>query len=137
MEFRAFFSYGEWFGTEPREFLFRGTAEVPSEQTICFVYSVFRGIIMLSEISNRTSLPHPPFLSRSSLNIFTSFSPFLSLSFSLNFSHSGQCWIFGFGLTLILERCGCRTDAVDKRWENAGVGLIFTRHCGIPTFTYL
>ncbi len=68
-EFRAFFSSAEWFGTEFREFatifvpgtefraffsssewnsesfLFRGTAGITSELTICFVYSVVRGIV--------------------------------------------------------------------------------------------
>jgi hypothetical protein len=33
-------------------FLFRGTAEIPPEQTNCSVYSVFRGVIFLSEIAN-------------------------------------------------------------------------------------
>jgi hypothetical protein len=33
-------------------FLFRGTAGIPSEMIICSVYSVFRGIIFLSEIPN-------------------------------------------------------------------------------------
>ncbi len=33
-------------------FLFRGTAGIPLEITICSVYSVFRGIIFLSEIPN-------------------------------------------------------------------------------------
>ncbi len=33
-------------------FLFRGTAGIPPEQTNCSVYSVFRGIIFLSEIAN-------------------------------------------------------------------------------------
>ncbi len=33
-------------------FLFLGTAEIPSEITICSVYSVFRGIIFLLEIPN-------------------------------------------------------------------------------------
>jgi hypothetical protein len=33
-------------------FLFRGTDGIPSEITICSVYSVFRGIIFLSEIPN-------------------------------------------------------------------------------------
>jgi hypothetical protein len=37
-------------------------------------------------------------------------------------------------LTLILERCGCRTD---ERWKNAGAGQILSRHCSISTFTYL
>jgi hypothetical protein len=32
-------------GTEIRDFLFRGTTGIPSEITICSVYSVFRGII--------------------------------------------------------------------------------------------
>ncbi len=47
-----FFSSAEEFGTEFREFLFRGTAGIPSEIAICSVYSVFRGIIFLSEIPN-------------------------------------------------------------------------------------
>jgi hypothetical protein len=51
-EFRAVFSSAEGFGTEFRSFLFRGTAGIPSEITICSVYSVFRGIIFLSEIPN-------------------------------------------------------------------------------------
>ncbi len=33
-------------------FLFRGTAGIPPEQINCSVYSVFRGIIFLSEIDN-------------------------------------------------------------------------------------
>ncbi len=33
-------------------FLFRGTAGIPLEITICFIYSIFRGIIFLSEIAN-------------------------------------------------------------------------------------
>jgi hypothetical protein len=33
-------------------FLLRGTAGIPPEQTNCSVYSVFRGIIFLSEIAN-------------------------------------------------------------------------------------
>ncbi len=44
-EFRLVFSSAEGFGTEFREFLFRGTAGIPSEIIICSVYSVFRGII--------------------------------------------------------------------------------------------
>jgi hypothetical protein len=52
MEFRIVFSSAEGFGTEFREFLFRGTAGIPSEITICSFYSVFRGIIFLSEIPN-------------------------------------------------------------------------------------
>ncbi len=51
-EFRVFFSSAEGFGTEFRGFLFRGAAGIPSEITICSVYSVFRGIIFLSEIPN-------------------------------------------------------------------------------------
>ncbi len=35
-----------------RKFLFRGTSWIPPEQTNCFVYSVSRGIIFLSEIAN-------------------------------------------------------------------------------------
>jgi hypothetical protein len=51
-EFRVVFSSAEGFGTEFRGFLFRGTAGIPSEITICSGYSVFRGIIFLSEIPN-------------------------------------------------------------------------------------
>jgi hypothetical protein len=51
-EFRVIFSSSEGFGTEFRDFLFRGTTGIPSEITICSVYSVFRGIIFLSEIPN-------------------------------------------------------------------------------------
>jgi hypothetical protein len=54
MEFRVVFSSAEGFRTEFRGFLFRGTAGIPSEITICSVYSVFRGIIFLSEIPNPT-----------------------------------------------------------------------------------
>ncbi len=36
-------------------FLFRGTAGIPSEITICSVYSVFRGINFWSEIPNPTT----------------------------------------------------------------------------------
>ncbi len=53
-EFRDVFSSAEGFGTEFREILFRGTAGIPSEITICSVNSVFRGIIFLSEIPNPT-----------------------------------------------------------------------------------
>jgi hypothetical protein len=53
-EFRVVFSSTEGFGTEFRGFLFRGTAGIPSEITICSFYSVFRGIIFLSEIPNPT-----------------------------------------------------------------------------------
>ncbi len=45
-------SYFLFRGTEFRDFLFRGTTGIPSEITICSVYSVFRGIIILSEIPN-------------------------------------------------------------------------------------
>ncbi len=38
-------------------FLFRGTAGIPSEISICSVYSVFRGIIFLSEIPSPTCGP--------------------------------------------------------------------------------
>ncbi len=55
--FRVVFSSTEGFGTEFREFLFRGTAGIPSEITICSVCSVFRGIIFLSEIPN--PIPNP------------------------------------------------------------------------------
>jgi hypothetical protein len=58
-EFRDVFSSAEGFGTEFRDFLFRGTAGIASEITICSVYSVFRGIF-LSEIPNPTSTPPPP-----------------------------------------------------------------------------
>ncbi len=51
-EFRVVFSSAEGFGTEFRDFLFRETTGIPSEITICSVYSVFRGIIFLSEIPN-------------------------------------------------------------------------------------
>jgi hypothetical protein len=81
-EFRVVFSSAEGFGREFRElasifvqwngipscflfsgrvrngipkFLFRGTAGIPAEITICSVYSVCRGIIFLSEIPNPTS----------------------------------------------------------------------------------
>jgi hypothetical protein len=50
--FRVVFSSAEGLGTEFRDFLFRGTTGIPSEITICSVYSVFRGIIFLSEIPN-------------------------------------------------------------------------------------
>jgi hypothetical protein len=52
MEFRVVFSSAEGFGTEFRDFLFRGTIGIPSEITICSVYSVFRGIIFFTEIPN-------------------------------------------------------------------------------------
>jgi hypothetical protein len=55
-EFRVVFSSAEGFGTEFRDFLFRGTTGIPPEITICSVYSVFRGIIFLSEIPNPRSI---------------------------------------------------------------------------------
>jgi hypothetical protein len=51
-ELRVIFSSAEGFGTEFRDFLFRGTTGISSEITICSVYSVFRGKIFLSEIPN-------------------------------------------------------------------------------------
>jgi hypothetical protein len=42
----------EW---NSENFLFRGTDGIPPEQTHCSIYSVFRGIIFLSEIANRTT----------------------------------------------------------------------------------
>ena len=51
-EFRVVFSSAEGFGTDFRDFLFRGIAGIPSDITLCSVYSVFRGIIFLSEIPN-------------------------------------------------------------------------------------
>jgi hypothetical protein len=51
-EFLVVFSSTEGFGTEFRGFLFRGTAGIPAEIAICSIYSVFRGIIFLSEILN-------------------------------------------------------------------------------------
>ncbi len=52
-------------------FLFRGTAGIPSEMIICSVYSVFRGIIFLSEITNPTNVSELGylFLDKSSLHI--------------------------------------------------------------------
>ncbi len=51
-EFRVNFSSAEGLGTEFRDSLFRGTTGIPSEITICSVYSVFRGIIFFLEIPN-------------------------------------------------------------------------------------
>ncbi len=51
-EFRVVFLFRGGFGTEFREFLFCGTAGIPSEITSSSVNSVFRGIIFLSEIPN-------------------------------------------------------------------------------------
>ncbi len=68
-EFRVVFSSAEGLGTEFRDFLFRGTTGIPPEITICSVYSVFRGIIFLSEIPNHSCqgvlLVPSPFLFRS------------------------------------------------------------------------
>jgi hypothetical protein len=54
MEWNSEHFYLPWNGSErnSESFLFRGTAEIPSELTICSVYSVFRGIIFLAEIAN-------------------------------------------------------------------------------------
>jgi len=65
-EFRVVFSSTEGFGTEFRDFLFRGTTGIPSEITICSVYSVFRGINFLSEIPNPN---HGPELSPSRIPV--------------------------------------------------------------------
>jgi hypothetical protein len=46
----------EW---NSERFLFRGTAGIPSEWTICSVYSFFRGIIFLSEIPTPTCILFP------------------------------------------------------------------------------
>jgi hypothetical protein len=54
-EFCVVFYSAEGFRTEFRGFLFRGTAGIPAEITICSVYSVFRGIIFGSEIPNPRS----------------------------------------------------------------------------------
>jgi hypothetical protein len=45
-----------WKGSErnSERFLFRGIARIPSEISICSIYSIFRGIIFLSEIPNPT-----------------------------------------------------------------------------------
>jgi hypothetical protein len=51
-EFRVVFFSAEGFGTEFRDFLSCGTTGIPSEITICSVYSVFRGINFLPEIPN-------------------------------------------------------------------------------------
>jgi hypothetical protein len=54
MEWNSEHFYLPWNGSErnSESFLFRGTAGIPSELTICSGYSVFRGIIFLSEIAN-------------------------------------------------------------------------------------
>jgi hypothetical protein len=51
-KFRTFLCFTKWFGADSESFLFRRTAGIPPEQTNCSVYSVFRGIIFLSEIAN-------------------------------------------------------------------------------------
>ncbi len=56
-EFRDVFSSAEGFGTEFREFLFRGTAGIPTEITICSVNSVFRGIIFCRKFPTLGSVP--------------------------------------------------------------------------------
>jgi hypothetical protein len=53
-EFRAFFSSAGHLGTESENFLFRGTAGIPPEQTNCSVYSDFRRKIFWAEIANST-----------------------------------------------------------------------------------
>ncbi len=40
-------------------FMFRGTAGIPSELTICSVYTVFRGIIFLAETANSSRVCQP------------------------------------------------------------------------------
>jgi hypothetical protein len=59
-EFRVVFSSAEGFGTEFRDFLFRGTAGIPSEITLCYVYSIFHGIIFCWEIPNPSCRIGPP-----------------------------------------------------------------------------
>ncbi len=58
-EFRVISSSAEGFGTECRDFLFRGATGISSEITICSVYSVFHGIIFLSEIPNPSYTDEP------------------------------------------------------------------------------
>jgi hypothetical protein len=62
-EFRVVFSSAEGFGTEFRNFLFHGTTGIPLEIAVCSVYSVFRGIIFLSEIPNPSIGPLSVYLS--------------------------------------------------------------------------
>ncbi len=71
----------EW---NSESFLFHGTAAIPWEITICSVYSVFRGIIVLSEIPNpRSSAPlHMLCLSQISLSISSFFHQGLKGTFS-------------------------------------------------------
>ncbi len=54
-EFRAFSPLQNGSERNSDNFLFRGTAGIPPEQTNCSVYSVFRGIIFLSENALYTS----------------------------------------------------------------------------------
>jgi hypothetical protein len=51
-EFRVFSLPRKGSERNSERFLFRGTAGIPSEMIICSVYSVFHGIIFLSEIPN-------------------------------------------------------------------------------------
>jgi hypothetical protein len=69
-EFRVVFSSVEGFGTEFREFLYRGTVGIPSEMSICSVNSVFRGIIFLSEIPNLHDFSVPIFHYSLFFNVF-------------------------------------------------------------------
>ncbi len=62
-EFQAFFSPAERFGRNSENFLFRGTAGIPPEQTNCFVYSVFRGINFSRKLPTLVQIkpaPTPP-----------------------------------------------------------------------------
>jgi hypothetical protein len=54
MEWNSEHFYLLWNGSErdSESFVFRGTAGIPPELTICSVYSVFRGKFFLSEIAN-------------------------------------------------------------------------------------
>jgi hypothetical protein len=56
-EILSYFFFAERFGTEFRDFVFRGTTGILSEITICSIYSIFRRIIFLSEIPNPNSAP--------------------------------------------------------------------------------
>ncbi len=51
-EFQAFFSSAKWSGTESREFSVPRNSRNSAGRNNCSVYSVFRGIIFLSEIAN-------------------------------------------------------------------------------------
>ncbi len=76
-EFRVVISSAEGFGTEFQDFLFRGTAGIPSEITICSVYSVFRGIIFLSEIPNPKVAEFSEWVSQWNFRTFKMSSPAL------------------------------------------------------------